>query len=179
MSDPRHKFRWFYPTPGWLVYGLLAMTGFLFLSERLEWFAFDHHKGWAVLIAVGGVLAAIVALFLWLCAALLFRCRFQFSIRFLLVLVVGVALPFNWLAAEMKEARRQKAAYEASRSAAAPSMISRSVRTACIGGGLPQQGFVWRMLGDDFFGDITEASVTVVGEPTRPTRRLRLKASLA
>ena len=40
--------------------------------------------------------------------ALVFRRRFQFSIRSLLVLVVAVALPCSWLPAEMKEANRQR-----------------------------------------------------------------------
>ena len=41
--EPRR--RWFGPTPGSVVLGLLAVEGFLFLSERFEWFAFNRHKG--------------------------------------------------------------------------------------------------------------------------------------
>ena len=42
--------------------------------------------------------------------ALLFRWRFQFSIRSLLVLTVAVALPGSWLGVEMKNAREQNEA---------------------------------------------------------------------
>ena len=44
--------------------------------------------------------------------ALIFRWRFQFSIRSLLVLVVAVAVPCSWLAVEMKAAREQATTVE-------------------------------------------------------------------
>ena len=93
--------------------GLLAVEGLLWLSERFQWFAFNSHKGWTVLIAaaVAGV-TPLLAL-LWFIAALLFRWRFQFSIRSLLVLTVAVAIPCSWMAMEMKKAREQKAAVDA------------------------------------------------------------------
>ena len=105
--------RWFYPTPGWLALGLLAVEGILFLSERSHWFAFNEHKGWTVLIALAGVGVALVLMLLWFAVALVCHWRFQFSIRSLLVLTVAVALPCSWLAAAMKEARRQHDAVEA------------------------------------------------------------------
>ena len=49
----------------------------------------------------------LLLMFLWFLAALVFRWRFQFSILSLLVLVVVVAIPFSWLATEMKAARKQ------------------------------------------------------------------------
>ncbi|MGA2253965.1 MAG: hypothetical protein ABSG53_04825, partial [Thermoguttaceae bacterium] len=100
--------RWFWPTPVWLMLVLLATTGFLFLSERYQWFAFNEHKGWTVLIAVASVGVVLLTMSFWWLAALVFRWRFQFSIRSLLVLVVAVALPFSWFAVEMKKAREQK-----------------------------------------------------------------------
>ena len=100
--------RWLYPTPAWLVYGALVTTGLLFASEHWMCFAFNEHKGWTVLIAVAAVGVAIVFLGLWLLAAFLFHLRFQLSIHTLLVLVVAVALPCSWLAAEMKKAREQQ-----------------------------------------------------------------------
>ena len=72
--------------------GLLALEGFLLLSERFEWFAFNRHKGWTVLIAVASVVVAMLLMFLWFLAALVFRWRYQFSIRSLLVLTVVVAV---------------------------------------------------------------------------------------
>jgi len=110
MADSAPKVRWYWPRPEWLVVLLLATTGFLYLSEWFHWFAFNSHKGWSVLLAVGMVGVVLVLMLLWLVAALIFRWRFQFSIRSLLVLVVAVALPFSWLAVEMKQARDNKKA---------------------------------------------------------------------
>ena len=53
------------------------------------WFPFNQHKGWTVLIAIATVGAALLLMFLWFLAALLFRLRFQFSILSLLVLTRG------------------------------------------------------------------------------------------
>ena len=88
MDAPEPKRRWFYPTPSWLVICLLAAECLLWLSERYQWFSFNSHKGWTVLIAVAAVGVGTMLLFIWLLFALLFRLRFQFSIRSLLVMVV-------------------------------------------------------------------------------------------
>ena len=106
MSDARQsRRRWFHPTPSWLIVGLMAVECLLWLSERLQWFSFNQHKGWTVLIGVAAVGATILLMLLWFAAALLFRVRFQFSIRSLMVLTVAVAIPCGWLAVEMKAAR--------------------------------------------------------------------------
>ncbi len=80
MDTPEVKGRWYRPTPAWLVLGSLAVTGLLFLSERWQWFPFNAHKGWTVLIAVAGVgvvLAVMLAvMLLWWLVALVFRGRF-------------------------------------------------------------------------------------------------------
>ena len=68
------------------------MEGLLWLSERLPWFPFNHHKGWTVLIAVAVVGGAMLVMLLWFIASLLFQWRFQFSIWSLLVLTVAVAV---------------------------------------------------------------------------------------
>jgi hypothetical protein len=106
--DTPEKRRWYRPTPGWLVFGSLAVTGFLFLSEKWRWFSFNEHKGWTVLIAVAAVGVVLAVMLLWWLAALVFRWRFQFSIRTLLVLTVAVAVPCRWLAVDMKKASGQK-----------------------------------------------------------------------
>jgi len=61
-----------------------------------------------VLIAVTVVGVAFLLMFLWFIIALLFRWRFQFSIRTLLILTFAVAVPFSWLAVEMKASKRQR-----------------------------------------------------------------------
>ena len=110
MTDPTHTRRRFSPTPGWLVFALLVLEGLLWLSGRFQWFGFNHHKGWTVLIAVAVVGMTMLVMLGWFIVARVFRRRFQFSIRSLLVLTVAVALPFSWLAVEVKRAREQEEA---------------------------------------------------------------------
>ena len=90
--------------------GLLVVEGLLWLSERYRWFWFNEKKGWTVLIAVAVVGVTMLVMLLWFIASLLFRWRFQFSIRSLLVLTVAVAVPCSWLAVEMKAARKEREA---------------------------------------------------------------------
>ena len=114
MSDsPTPKLRWFHLTPGRGVVGLLVLELLLICSERFEWFAFNRHKGWTVLIGLAAIVVVMLLMFLWFLAALLFRLRFQFSIRSLLLLTVVVAIPCSWLAVEREQARKQQAAVEA------------------------------------------------------------------
>ena len=111
------KPRWYRLTPDRCVVALLALEGILLLSAWFRWFPFNQHKGWAVLITIAGVGVALLLMFLWFLAALVFRLRFQFSLLSLLLLVVVVAVPFSWLATEMKQARRQREVVEGMRKA--------------------------------------------------------------
>ena len=105
---PQPSIRWFRPTPGWLVLALLLVEGLLWLSERFGWLSW--HKGYAVLIAVAAVGVVLLIMLLWFLFAPIFRWRFQFSIRAMLVLTLAVALPCSWLAVEMKKAKIQREA---------------------------------------------------------------------
>jgi hypothetical protein len=101
---PTHRLR---PTPAWLIVGLLVVEGLLWLAERYTWFWFNEHKGWTVLIAVAAVGATMLVMLAWFVASLVFRWRFQFSVRSLLVLTLAVALPSSWLGIELQRAKRQ------------------------------------------------------------------------
>ncbi len=90
-------------TPGRFVLALLAVEGLLWLSDRFGWLGW--HKGYAVLTCVASVGVFLLLMLGSFAASLLFRRRFQFSLRSLLALVVVVALPCSWLAVEMKKAR--------------------------------------------------------------------------
>lgn len=98
------KLRWYHPTPGRLLFLLLPVEGILLLLNWLEW----TPKGWAVLIAIACVGVVLLLLLGWFVLALVFRWRFQYSLRSLMVLMVVVAIPCSWLAVEIKKARVQR-----------------------------------------------------------------------
>jgi hypothetical protein len=106
---PKQGIRWFYFTPGRLIFLLLTAEGILL---ALDWFR-AIPKGFAVLIANAGVAATMLLMLFWFLFALLFRWRFQFSLRSLLALTIIVAVACSWLAVEMKRAREQRTAVEA------------------------------------------------------------------
>ena len=103
---PKPSFRWLCPTPGRCLAALLLVEALLWLSERLGWPAW--HKGYAVLIAVAGVGGAMLVMFLWLFVTLVFRLRFQFTTRSLLVLTAAVALLCGWIMSEIRRAIAQR-----------------------------------------------------------------------
>ncbi len=154
MGDDRTA-RWYRLTPDRCVLGLLAVEGLLLLSEWFGWFAFNRHKGYSVLVTIATVAAAMLLMFVWFLAALVFRLRFQFSIRSLLVLAVVVAIPCSWLATEMKKAREQREAVEGIWKAGG--MVSYDYQLDPDGGVTPfakprAPAWLRRIVGDDFFG---------------------------
>jgi hypothetical protein len=111
-AAPPGKPRWYRLTPDRLVVGLLAVEGFLLLSEWFDWFAVNGQT-WTVLIALAAVGVTLSLMLLWFIVALVFRRRFQYRLRSLMLLAVAVAVACSWLAVEMKQERRQKAAADA------------------------------------------------------------------
>ena len=77
MRSPTLTRRSFYPTPAWLIFGLLVVEGLLWLSERYRWFWFNERKGWTVLIAVAVVGGRILIMLIWFIASLLFAGGFN------------------------------------------------------------------------------------------------------
>ena len=72
--------------------GLLTVEGFLLLSQWGDWFSFNQHKGWTVVMAVAAVGLTLLVLLLWLVGALLSHFyRFQFGYRSLLLLMVTMS----------------------------------------------------------------------------------------
>jgi hypothetical protein len=112
IDAPTPQPRWFHLTPDRAVVALLVVECLLWLSERLQLFAFNRHRGWTVLIAVACVVVAMLLMLLWFVVALIFRWQFQFSIRSLLVLVVVVAVPCSWLAVKVQQVRQQRETLE-------------------------------------------------------------------
>ena len=173
--DTPEKRRWYCPMPGWLVFGSMAVTVLLFLSERWRWFPFNEHKGWTVLIAVAAVGMLLASMLLWFVVATVFRWRFQFSIRSLLVLVVAVALPCSWLAVEMEKAKQQKEAMdELVRLGCSVSRWQVGAKHEPLLYDKPVEP-VWlrKLLGDDFFGTVLDLNLAFVPISDAGLERLR------
>ncbi len=157
-AESKTRRRWFRSAADRLVLALLPLEGLLILSEWFRWFPFNAHKGWTVLVAIAGLGAALVLMFLWYLAALLFRLRFQFSILSLLVLMLAVATAFSWLATEMKQARKQRATVDWI--AEAGGWPYYDYQWAPAGNPIPAAeplGPAWlrKLLGEDYFADVT------------------------
>lgn len=156
MADPTPTRRRFYPTPAWLISGLLVVEGLLWLSERFQWPTW--HKGHAVLVGVASVAVVFVAMLFWLVVALVFRWRFQFSIRSLLALTVAIAIPCSWMAVEIKAAREQEEAVDS---------LEKFDRVAYdwqwdptrVSQQPPEPEWLRKILGDDFFGTVVGMSI--------------------
>ena len=141
--------------------GSLAVTGLLFLSERWRWFGFNEHKGWTVLIAVAAVGVVLASMLLWFAVALVFRWRFQFGIRTLLVLMVAVALPCGWLATKAREAKSQGYAVRALRERGREILYDYQITEE--GEWPEEEAPEWKwlrgILEDDFFHDVNLARI--------------------
>ncbi len=150
MTDPTSTRRSFCPTPAWLVLALLVVEGLLWLSERFGWFWFNEKKGWTVLVGVAVVGAATLVMLGWFIASVVFRWRFQFSIRSLLVLTVAVAMPCSWLAVKLQQANRQKRAVEWV--AEVDGLVTYDYQTA--NSTAPGPKWLRQELGEDFFSEV-------------------------
>ncbi len=172
MTDPTATRRSFVPTPDWLIFGLLVVEGLLWLSERYGWFWFNEKKGWTVLIGVAVVGATMLVVLIWFAASLVFRWRFQFSIRSLLVMVVVVAVPCSWLAVEIKKARQQEEA--ANGIPVVGGEVSYDWEVDVAGNPLPNaepSGPAWlrNLLGRDFFARVISADINVPVQRVGPS----------
>jgi len=162
MDEPAH-FR-FRLTPDRLVIGRLIAEGLLWLSERFRLFP----KGYAVLSAVASVTVVICVMLVWFVVALVFRVRFQFSIRALLVVTVAVALPSSWLAVEMKKARDQREAIAKIEEAHGYAFYNWEVDAEFNSVGNTQApGFKWlrHLLGDDYCDDVVVMGYQSFSDP--------------
>jgi hypothetical protein len=101
--------RWYHPTPDRLVLLLLVVEGLLVAAQWQEWLA----KGWPVLIVVATVGGTMLLMVVWFLVAVIFRLRFQFTVRSLLLQALVVAILCSWMKVEMERARKQEAAVEA------------------------------------------------------------------
>jgi hypothetical protein len=96
-AAPRPSIRCFHLAPDLVVVGLLTAECLLWMSERFPWFRFNEDKGLTFLIEVAVIGTTLSLMLLWFIGSVIFRWRFQFSVRSLLVLVVVVAIPCSSL----------------------------------------------------------------------------------
>jgi hypothetical protein len=152
MMPDKPKPRWYHLTPDRFLLCLLLAVGVLFLSEWFCWFPFNEMKGWPVLIAIATVCGAVLFLLLWFAVSLIFRRRFQFSLRSLLVFVLLCAVVSSWFAVRMKQAREQREVLEI--------IVVRLGGTIVydhwemVGPALPRAASSRKLLGADFFSDV-------------------------
>ncbi len=103
------KPRWYAPTPGKMIAGLLVVELCLFAADRLSLFGLQRGSGWNVIAAVAIFLFVILAGLVWFLAALILKKRFQFSVLTLFGLMCVVAVVGGWFGWKMERARRQAA----------------------------------------------------------------------
>ena len=166
--------RWLGLSPDRFVVGLLAIECLLWLSEHFQWFGFNHHKGWTVLICVAAVGAAMALTLIWFVASLLFRWRIRFRIRAALALTVACSIALGWLASATKQARRQaevvawlKTAEPKNEWYSHEPMVPFETAPDWMAyrSGQPQDnraaepGWLRNLMGEDFFQDVVEVSL--------------------
>ncbi|MFZ1936591.1 MAG: hypothetical protein WCB27_08205 [Thermoguttaceae bacterium] len=148
-ATPPRKLRWYQPTPGRLLVGLLVVEGILLLSK--PWFP----KGYSVLIAIASVGVTVVLILVWLGLALCFHWRFQFSLRSLMVATVAVAIPFSWLAVETEQAKRQREIVERIQKLGG-NVLYNGQLDAILSPAPPGPIWLGKLLGDDFFANVVQ-----------------------
>lgn len=154
---PKRKRRRFQLTPDRLMLGLLAVEGFLLLSERFCWFPFNEKKGWTVLVAVAAISLAFLFQLSWLAVSLLLGRWFQFSLRSLLAMVLAVSVACSWLSVEVQEGKTQREAVEAIRKVGGHVVDDYEYDGegyARKGAKPPAPARLLDLLGTDFFADV-------------------------
>jgi hypothetical protein len=155
MLTPNH--RWYHITPARFFLGLLAVQVLLLLSEQFQWFIFNEHKGWTVLIAVAVVGSAVLVMLVWGLVSLCLRRRFQFSFRSLLVFVLAVSVSLGWFAWQLQKAKGHREAVEAIWAAGGLVMFDYQFdeNGEWIAGAEPTTpAWLRKLLGDDFFWEV-------------------------
>jgi hypothetical protein len=105
MDESGPKVKWYCPTPGKLVVGLLVVELCLMMARPYD--------GWMVFVAVLVLGVAIGIGFLWFLGALLLHWRFQFGISTLALLMVVVAVVSGWVSWKRGNTKRQEEAARA------------------------------------------------------------------
>ncbi len=159
---PKHgrRRRSFHLTPERVLLGLPSLWGVLFLLEHFQWL----RNGFSVLLALASMGMIVLFLFLWFAAALVFRWRFQFSLRTLCLVMFLACVGMSWVGVKMQQARRQKEAV-----AAIKELGGSVAYDYGVGQAQPTTPkWLRSLLGDDFLANVVEvwlqsSKVTDVG----------------
>ncbi|MGO8751436.1 MAG: hypothetical protein ACLQNE_36275 [Thermoguttaceae bacterium] len=156
---PKPRRHWFHFTPERLLIALLPVWGALFLFEHFHWL----NKGYSVLFAVASMVAVLLFLLLWFVVALVFRWRFQYSIRTLLLVMLLASIGMSWVAVKMQGSRKQRGAVEAIQKLRGGAWYDYEfVRWGVPLRTVPPPGPAWlrKLLGDDVFTDVVAVTLT-------------------
>ncbi|MGO9110051.1 MAG: hypothetical protein ACLP9L_12535, partial [Thermoguttaceae bacterium] len=143
-----------------------------------QWFRWLP-KGWPVLIAVAAVGLVVLAMFVWFGVALVFRRRFQFSLRSLLLVALVIAILCKWLVAGKQQTASQRdAVREIEKSGGQVcydwELDSSLHRISPVA--LPGLSWLRDLLGHDQFGDVLSVNIRHYHGPMPPgVRDFRLE----
>ncbi len=134
--------------------GLLVVIGMLLLSEQFQWFAVNGKKNYTLLIAVATTAVALVLFTTWFVAHAVLGKRLQFSLRFLLVLTLVIAVLSCWFAIQLRQAERQRAAIASIAASGAHTLYHWEIGVARIEANAPGTPWLRQQLGRDFFSHV-------------------------
>jgi hypothetical protein len=163
-ANTKARVRWFQVTPLRVVVGLLSVECLLWFSERVSWLPW--RKGYAVLTAMATIGVAMLLMIVWFAVAMVFRSRFQFTIRLLLVLTVVVALPCSWLAVEVRQTWRERDITTALQKVGGEVFYDYELGSFFLTGASPP-GPAWlrSILGNDFFSYVESVDFLRFSKP--------------
>jgi hypothetical protein len=107
-DESRSASRRFHISPDFVILALSTIVVALWVCDRTHWRTILGGKGMPVLIALTLVTSTLVVMLLWLADSLVYRRKFQFTIRSLLLVTLCTALLCSWFAVDLRAAKRQQ-----------------------------------------------------------------------
>ncbi len=141
-------------TPDSVIVGLLGVIGLLFLSEYFQWFAVNGKKNYTLLIAATTAAATLALFAAWFIAFAVVGKRLQFSLRFLLLLTLVIAVLSSWFAVQVRQARRQRAAISSIAAAGAHTLYHWEIGVSRFQTDPPGPAWLRQHVGRDFFSHV-------------------------
>jgi hypothetical protein len=152
--------RWYAPSMAKFLAAILVLQGVLYLSDHTNWFWFNRHQGFTVLIAVAVTATLLLLVLAWVVVGRLFGAKTQFSLAVLLLMVPVMGIPCGWLAREIEQARKRRDIL-ASVNISLQARIEKMIREieASSQPRSPLLQWLRSKLGNEFFEELTELSL--------------------